>query len=223
MKKGTAILSVILTLLGGFLLTRESSTFAWWDVVWVLLLAILSYIGLVTHAGLAKARACAGIVVVVFSAFIALTVFTGWPLGPIRFCGPEALKLGNSFPLLPPLLAFALLSLCQKTAAQIFSSAGRNALAIITAGFFCLTLANGLVFLCKARLWWLWNPWGGGSAYFQVAMAFVMLALAGFFLSRIYPEDTGLKLTRWSPEGVVLLTINMLFIAANILLLPRLL
>jgi hypothetical protein len=54
-------------------------------------------------------------------------------------------------------------------------------------------------------------------------MAFVMLTLAGFFLSRIYPEDTGLKLTRWSLEGVVLLAVNLLFIAANILLLPGLL
>ncbi len=220
MKKTISILAVFWTLVGGFLLFRESGTFPWWDVVWVLLLATIAYSGLVTLAGLAKARACAGIVLVVFSAFIALTIFTGWPLGPIRFRGLDALKLGNSFPLLPPLLAFALLSLSQKTAAQIFSTVGRNALATITAGFFCLTITNGLIFFCKTRLWWLWNPWGGESAHFQAAIAFAMLALAGFFLARIYPEDTGLKLSRWSSEGVVLLAVNLLFLAANILLLP---
>jgi hypothetical protein len=78
-------------------------------------------------------------------------------------------------------------------------------------------VANGLLFLCKTRLWWLWNPWGGGSAYIQVAAAFVTLAVAGFFLARIYPEDTGLKLTRWSPEGIALLFVNLLFLTVNIL------
>ena len=223
MKNLTSILAVLWTLAGGFLLFRESGTFPWWDAVWVLLLATMAYGGLVTLAGLAKARAWAGIALVVFSAFIALTIFTGWPLGPIRFRGPDALKLGNTFPLLPPLLAFALLSLSQKTAAQIFSTVGCNALATIAAGFFCLTTANGLIFLFKTRLWWLWNPWRGESAHFQAVIAFVMLALAGFFLARIYPEDTALKLSRWSPDGVVLLTVNLLFLLANLLLLPAML
>lgn len=217
MKKANTILIVVWTLLAGYLLTLESGSSSWWDAAWVLLLSTLAYGGLVTLSGLAKARACAGIVLVVFSALIALTIFTGWPLGPMRFCGPEALKLGVAFPLLPPLLAFAFLTLAQKTAAQIFSSFERNALAAITTGIFCFTVANGLLFLCKNRLWWLWNPWGGGSAYIQVAAAFVTLAVAGFFLARIYPEDTGLKLTRWSPEGIALLFVNLLFLTVNIL------
>ena len=217
MKKANTILIVVWTLLAGYLLTLESGSFSWWDTAWVLLLSTLAYGGLVTLSGLAKARACAGIVLVIFSALIALTIFTDWPLGPMRFCGPEALQLGGAFPLLPPLLAFAFLTLAQKTAAQIFSTFERNALAAITTGIFCFTVANGLLFLCKNRLWWLWNPWGGGSAYIQVAAAFVTLAVAGFFLARIYPEDTGLKLTRWSPEGIALLFVNLLFLTVNIL------
>ena len=217
MKKAHTILVVAWTLLAGYLLTLESGTFPWWDAIWVLLLSIMAYGGLVSLSGLAKARACAGIVLVVFSALIGLTIFTGWPLGPTRFCGLDALKIGGAFPLLPPLLAFALLTLAQKTAAQIFPSFERNGLAAISTGFFCITLGNGLLFLCKSRLWWLWNPWGGGDSYIPVAVAFVSLAVTGFFLARIYPEDTGLKLTRWSPEGVVLLFVNLLFLTGNAL------
>ncbi len=217
MKKANSILVAIWTLLAGYLLLLEAGTFPWWDVIWVLLLSTLAYGGLVSLSGLAKARACAGIVLVAFSALIALTIFTGWPLGPMRFCGLEGLKLGGTFPLLPPLLALALLTLAQKSAAQIFSTFERNALAAISSGFFCFTLVNGLIFLSKTRLWWLWNPWGGGGAFMQAMIAFVTLAIAGFFLARIYPEDTGLKLTRWSPEGVVLLCVNALFLTVNIL------
>ena len=112
---------------------------------------------------------------------------------------------------------FVLLTLAQKTAAQIFPSFERNGLAAISSGFFCITLGNGLLFLCKTRLWWLWNPWGGGDAYIPVAVAFVSLGVTGFFLARIYPEDTGLKLTRWSPEGIVLLFVNLLFLTVNVL------
>jgi hypothetical protein len=73
------------------------------------------------------------------------------------------------------------------------------------AAFFAATLLNGLVFFNSARLWWLWNPWGE----------------AGFFLARIYPEDTDMKLTRWSPAAVVLIVINTLFLAANIVYFTR--
>jgi hypothetical protein len=54
-------------------------------------------------------------------------------------------------------------------------------------------------------------------ALLPAAIALVSIALAGFFLARIYPEDTDLKLTRWSPAAMVLIVLNILFFSANAL------
>lgn len=202
------------TLGGAVLLFQEAGSCVWWDVVWVLLLALTAYSGLVGTGGLGRARMCAAAVLVVFSAMVVLTVLTGWPFGPVRFQGPATLRLGNVLPLLPPMLAFALLTLAQRTAAVAFPGLGVNALASTTAAIFTVTALNGLTFLGKARLWWLWNPWGEASALWPTVTGCVSLALAGFFLARIYPEDTGLKLTRWSPAAALLLVMNGLFLAA---------
>jgi hypothetical protein len=160
---------------------------------------------------------CAGVVLVVFAGLIILTALSGWPLGPVRFTGPSALRVGNVFPLLPPLLAFSILTLCQRASAVACPGLGINGLATAVAGVFALTVLNGLVFCSKARLWWLWNPWGEGMALLPAAIALVSIALAGFFLARIYPEDTDLKLTRWSPAAMVLIVLNILFFSANAL------
>ena len=85
------------------------------------------------------------------------------------------------------------------------------------AGFFAATLLNGLVFFTGVRLWWIWSPWGEGMALIPAAIGVLSMVLAAFFLARVYPEDTDMKLTRWSPAAVVLVVINTLFLAANIL------
>ena len=206
---------------GAFLLFQESGLHPWWDIVWVLLLALLAYTGLVQVGGLSRARMCAGIVLVVFGGIVVLTALSGWPLGPVRFTGPTILRVGNMFPLLPPLLAFSLLTLCQRSLGVACPGLGTNGLAATVAAFFAATLLNALVFFSSARLWWLWNPWGEGMALLPAAIGLASMALAGFFLARIYPEDTAMKLTRWSPAAVVLIVINTLFLAANIVYFTR--
>jgi hypothetical protein len=94
---------------------------------------------------------------------------------------------------------------------------GSTALAVAVCGAFTATVLNGSAFLSEARLWWLWNPWGEGTALLPALIGLASLALAGFFLARIYPEDTDMKLTRWSLAGAVLLVLNALFLAANTL------
>ena len=202
---------------GAFLLFQEAGSQVWWDAVWVLLLALSAYVSLVQSAGLSRARMCAGVVLVVFAGLIILTALTGWPLGPVRFTGPSVLRVGNMFPLLPPLLAFSILTLCQRALAVACPGLGIIGLAIAVAGVFATTVLNGSIFLSEARLWWLWNPWGEGMALLPAAIGLASIGLAGFFLARIYPEDTDLKLTRWSPAAVVLGFINILFLAANML------
>jgi hypothetical protein len=207
------------TLGGAGLLLQEAGSPIWWDVVWVLFLALTSYASLASTYGLAHARVSAGVVLVVFSGMLLLTALCGWPLGPIQFAGPSALRLGNAFPLLPPLLAFSLLTLSQRALAVAFPNLGTNALALSVAGVFTASVCNGLAFLVKARLWWLWNPWGEGAAILPACIGILSLALAGFFLARIYPEDTALKLKRWSSEAGVLIIVNIVFLAANVLFL----
>jgi hypothetical protein len=202
---------------GAFLLFQEAGSQPWWDAVWVLVLALLAYVGLVQVGGLSRARMVAGVVLVVFAGMILLTALSGWPLGPVRFTGPSALRVGNVFPLLPPLLAFCLLTLCQRALAVASPGLGSTALAVAVCGAFTATVLNGSAFLSEARLWWLWNPWGEGTALLPALIGLASLALAGFFLARIYPEDTDMKLTRWSLAGAVLLVLNALFLAANTL------
>jgi len=115
------------------------------------------------------------------------------------------------------LLAFSILTLCQRALAVACPGLCMNGLAAAVAGVFVATVLNGSVFLSEARLWWLWNPWGEGMAVVPAAIALTSIALAGFFLARIYPEDTDLKLTRWSPAAVVLIVSNILFLVANTL------
>ena len=198
-------------------LFQEAGSQWWWDAVWVLLLSVSAYAGLVQVGGLSRARMCAGVVLVVFSGMILLTALCGWPLGPLRFTGPAILRVGNIFPLLPPLLAFSLLTLCQRASAVAFPELGTNGLALAVAGFFTATVLNSLVFLAGFRLWWLWNPWGDDAAFLPAAIGILSTGMAGFFLARIYPEDTDLKLTRWSSSAVLLIVVNILFLAANAL------
>jgi hypothetical protein len=199
-----------------FLFQGEAGSPVWWDVGWVLLLAMAAYLELVGTGGLGRARLFAGIALAVFGGMVLLTALSGWPFGPMRFTGPEALRVGGVFPLLPPLWLFALLALCQRAMAVAVPDARTNALAGMVAGGFVLTVANGLVFFAKARLWWLWNAWGDGSAWGAAAFGLASLAAAAFFLSRIHPEDTALKLSRWSSAGVLLIVVNGVFLAANV-------
>lgn len=216
MRNAAAWLAALWTAAGAvFLFHGEAGSSAWWDVVWVLLLAMAAYLELVEAGGLARARLFAGIALAGFGGMVLLTALAGWPFGPMRFTGPEALRLGNVFPLLPPLALFAWLALCQRALAVAFPDLGTNALAGLVAGAFTLTAANGLVFLCKARLWWLWNPWEQGAAWGAGLFGLASLAAAAFFLSRIHPADTALKLSRWSSAAVLLGAINLLFLGAN--------
>ena len=203
------------TVSGAFFLFAEAGSLAWWDVGWVFFLVSTSYGMLVSVGGLARARTCAGIVLGVFSVIIALTAITGWPLGAVRFTGPAALRLGNLFPLLPPLAAFAFLTLSQHACAVAFSTAHSTTLAAITSAVFLATTANALLFLSKIRLWWLWNPWGEQANPLILVVPWVTLGFVSFLLARFYPEDNELKLTRWSSAAIVLIALNLLFLAAN--------
>jgi hypothetical protein len=213
-----AWVAVAWTLSGFALIAGEAASHAWWDVGWVLLLVLGAYAGLVETGGLARARVSASVALLVFGGMAAMTSLTGWPLGPLRFAGPEALVIANVVPLLPVLLAFALLALAWKAAGVAFPDFGVNALAGISAGIFLATLGNGVAFLAKERIWWLWNPWGGGSAVIAGVVGFLCLGLAAFFLARVFPEDTEMKLGRWCDAAWVLVAVNVLFAAANVAL-----
>jgi hypothetical protein len=49
-------------------------------------------------------------------------------------------------------------------------------------------------------------------------VGFLCLGLAAFFLARVFPEDTEMKLGRWCDAAWVLVAVNVLFAAANVAL-----
>ena len=59
------------TIGGVVLLFQEAGAQPWWDVLWVLFLALSAYVTLVQSAGLSRARMCAGVVLVVFAGWCA--------------------------------------------------------------------------------------------------------------------------------------------------------
>lgn len=215
MNRAAAWLAAAWSFGGLALFAGESGSHAWWDVVWVLLVSLSAYTGLVETGGLARARVCAAVSLAAFGGMAAMTSLAGWPLGPLRFAGPGALLLGNVLPLLPVLLAFAILALAWKAAGAAFPGLGVAGLAGAAAAVFLATLGNGTAFFAKARIWWLWNPWGGGPAFLPGLAAFAVLGLGAFFVVRVFPPDTSLKRGRWSDAALVLLSLNLLFGAAN--------
>lgn len=218
MSRIAAWLAAAWTLGGLALFAGEAGSHAWWDVMWVLLVSLAAYTGLVEVGGLGRARVCAAVSLVVFGGMAVMTSLTGWPLGPLRFAGPGALVLGNALPLLPVLLAFAVLALAWKAAGVAFPGLEGRGLAGVAAAFFLATVGNGVAFMAKARIWWLWNPWGSGGALVPGVVAFAVLGMAAFFLLRVFPPDTALKLGRWSEAALVLLALNLLFAGANVVL-----
>ncbi|MEI6491921.1 MAG: hypothetical protein WCO94_05165 [Verrucomicrobiota bacterium] len=198
--------------LGGLLLPFfDRGAFDWWDKVWVALFAVAAYAGIAARSGLSSARVCASVVFVSFAAALAAAVLCG-PLAP-HFTPQAGPKIAGVFPLLPPLLLFALLSASERVTADIFPCAGRAGHAAWTALGFAICVVNGLAFLEKTRGWWVENPGGDGWSG-AVAMTTV-LACAAFALAFVYPVDSRMRLNRLSAGLVAWLSVNGLFLVAN--------
>lgn len=201
---------LIVWTLGGLVLPfLGSGAFGWWDRVWVVLFAVAAYAEIAGRAGLSSARVCAGIVLAAFAAAFAAASLAGLP---VPFFTPRAgPDVAGLFPLLPPVLLFAILSVSDRAAAVVFPYAGRAGHAGWTALGFVVSVVNGTGFLAGARGWWAWHPASGGWTGAGVAV----LAVMAFGLSFVYPADPRMRRARWSVEVAAWLAINILFLGAR--------
>ncbi|MEI6034040.1 MAG: hypothetical protein WCS65_07150 [Verrucomicrobiae bacterium] len=209
-------LSFACTASGLALLAQPPAAWPWWDPIWIFVFFIAVYADLAGWAGLRAARLAAGIAVISLAALLGLGALTGWPVGPLRFTEHSGLRLGGAVPLGLPLLGFALLTVSGQAAAAAFPGAGKPGLAAGTAAAFLLTVANGIAFFSVDRIWWLWNPWGDGPAAGRAALSLCVLGAVGFALAFVYPADSRLRLSRWSPGAIAWVATNALFLAARL-------
>lgn len=218
MKHAPDILGLALTLAGLGLIFQEAGVLPLWDALWVLALLAAGYAGFYSVFGLARARLCAGVALAVFAALeIANGVF-GWPLGPVRFAGPEVFRVAGRFSMLPPLFATGLLLLSARTVAIGFPTWDGRIFAGGVAVLFTITFWNGWVFFEKVRLWWLWNPWHatvGPLTGISIAGA---LGLLAYLVARTIPDDTALKIKRWGWATLLVAGLNVLFASTRIVI-----
>jgi len=192
------------------------ASWSWWDSTWILLFFVAAYAGMVEVAGLSATRMTAGIVLVSMAVLLGLGALTGWPVGPLRFTEHSGLRLGGAIPLALPLFGFALLTASGQVTAALMPGAGRAGLAAGTAVAFLVSIANGTEFLVADRIWWLWNPWGNGSATGRIVFSCLVLGSAAALLSFAYPADTSMRRTRWNAASIAWVSINLLFLAARL-------
>ncbi len=193
----------------------DPGAFGWWDGVWVVLFAVAAYAGVAARAGLSSSRVCAVVVFVSFAAALATAELTG-RLG-LQFTPQAGPGMSTGIPLLPLLLLFAILSVSERTAAVIIPYAGRVGHAAWTALGFTVSVVNGAAFLAKTRVWWVGNP--GGDGWVGAGTVTALLACIAFGLSFVYPADSRMRRTRWSVEVAAWLALNILFLAANFVML----
>jgi len=203
------------TLSGAVLIFQGAGQQPWWDPVWVLLLAASAYAGLVAASSLGAARITSLAVMAGFGALLVVNLVTAWPFGALKFTDHVGPRIGGSFPVLIPVLAFAILGASHRAASLLLPSAGRSAAAGASAGLFTLTVANSLTFLGRDRLWWIWDPWGLLSGPAAAIVAIVALGATGFGLAFLFPAERGLRL-RWNHAATVLTAANVLFLVAHL-------
>jgi len=203
------------------LLVVEPARFGWWSPVWILLFAMAAYVALAGKVGLASARVSAGAILLGFGILLAVGSVIGWPTGPVRFTESSGPRIAGHLPALLPVFAFSLLTICWQAAGSCFPFAGRAGICAAAAVGFSATLANSVVFLSGNRIWWLWNPWDAPVGNLALAGSLLSMGVAAFALAFVYPSARRLHSARWSPSSVLLVVVNMLFLAANMMFVWR--
>jgi hypothetical protein len=188
----------------------------WWDPTWIAFFFVAVYYVRAGSAGLAAARFSSGIVVLAMAVVLGLGGLTGWPVGPLRFTAHAGLLLGGTLPLVLPLLAFSLLTAGGQAAASAFPGMGRTAHAFATAAGFLFSIVNGLAFFVADRIWWEWNPMHDPHAAGRAVFGLAFLGATAFALAFVYPVDSRMRLSRWSPGLVAWLAANALFLVGNL-------
>jgi uncharacterized membrane protein len=129
------------------------------DVAWITLAALNVHGSVAESEGIRAARRWALMVCGGGMAVAAASVFTGYPLGPIRYGTALGMKLGP-VPWGVPLLWFVLVVGARSVVLRVFPRAGNAWMAIAAGGLILLTDFNLEPAAAKLRGYWLWlaNP-----------------------------------------------------------------
>lgn len=188
------------------------------DIVWITLAAANIHLWLAETEGLAAARRWALIVIIGVAALAALSVWSGFPLGAIRYSPPLGVKLGP-VPLGLPLLWFALIIGARQTVLRVWPGAGQAQLAAAVGGLALLTDFNLEPVAAKIRGFWFWSasapfkpplfdpPWTNYAAWAGVAAALT-------FALREQRVAAGTRVSAARPV-TIFVVLNAVFLAAN--------
>lgn len=127
------------------------------DGIWVTLAAANVYLALAAEEGLAMARRRAGLVMGTVFVVALLSVFTHWPLGPLRYSARLGIRIGP-VPFGLPLLWLVLVCGGRWILQRFAPKASHWQLAVGTG---LLTLLSDLALeplAWKARAFWVWYP-----------------------------------------------------------------
>jgi uncharacterized membrane protein len=189
------------------------------DIVWITLAAANTHLWLAETEGLATARRWALTVLGGAAALAALSVWTGFPLGAIRYSAPLGVKLGP-VPLGLPLLWFALIIGARQIVLRIWPKAGPTQLAAMVGGLALLTEYNLEPVAAKVRGFWFWSastpfapplftpPWTNYAAW-AVAAAALTFAL------REERVAAGTRVSAARPL-TIFVVLNAVFLVANL-------
>ena len=185
------------------------------DVVWTAVAAVIVYSSVVRTAGLGVARRTGALVLGCSWLIGAVSVWSSWPLGEIRFTG----RFG---PLLGPVSLGWLLLWCvvifgaHATALAAFPRASHLQASLLTAWFTGLTDLNLEPLASKTRAWWLWmGRTPDLTTALQSALVWFMagLALAWCFRAPILAKVGSPRLPR---SAQVFVLFNILLLLAHL-------
>jgi uncharacterized membrane protein len=189
------------------------------DIVWITLAAINIHGSIAKSEGLRTARRWALIVCCGGMAVAALSVLTGYPLGPIRYGTALGMKLGP-VPWGVPLLWFVLVIGARVTALRVFPRAG-NAWAAIAAGaLVLLTDFNLEPAAAKLRGFWFWlaDPPSSPPIFRPPLINYGAWFVSGALLAWMLREDRVIANSRsrsWKPV-IVFGLLNAVFFLARL-------
>ncbi len=188
------------------------------DIIWITLAAANIHLWVAETEGLSTARRWALIILSGSALLGAVSAWSSFPLGPIRYSAQLGLKLGP-VPLGLPLLWYALLIGARQLVLRLNPRVGQVPLALAVGGLALLTDLNLEPVAAKVRGFWFWSAnQAGAPALFEPPWTnFAAWAVAAACVTYALREARVVAENRLSPHRpiVVFALLNGVFLAAN--------
>lgn len=125
------------------------------DAIWIALAAACAYLSVAETHGVDTARRWALMVFAVVGVFVATSVWTTWPLGPVFYSQRLGMRLGP-VPAGIPLLWLVIILGGRAVVMRLSRAAGHGMIALGTGICAVVTAWNLEPLASRARAWWFW-------------------------------------------------------------------